>query len=185
MKLVLRVALVLTIAAIASVVAYFAGAEREAVERALAIGLLTLLVVGGGMYLVIYAIRMKQLDIPAAELGENEVVWAKTTHTVHYKTGNPYKFWEAVGGKLFLTNKVLEFRAGPAEWWVYRIKIPLQQIHDARPSKIGFVSGGLRIERDDGTFELFTFGATFDVSREWADAIMDFRDDLAEEGTAE
>jgi hypothetical protein len=181
MKPLVRIALVLTVTAIATVVAYFAGAEEVAVMRALAIGLLTLLVVGGGTYLVIYTIRMKQLEIPAEEMGDEEVVWAKTTHTVHYKSGNTFKFWEAVGGKLFLTNEVLEFRANPAEWWVYRIKIPLLDIRRASPCKIGLFPGGLRVEREDGTFELFTFGSAFDVSREWADAIMEFGDDIAEE----
>jgi hypothetical protein len=172
---------VLLLSAIAAAVAYVLGPEEEAALCAIAIGCFTLLVVGGGTYLVIYAIRMKQLDIPADELADNEVVWARTSHAVHYRTGNTWKFWETVGGRLFLTSAALEFRANSAEWWVYRIKMPLEEIRRAEPCAIGFlIPGGLRVERRDGSYELFAFGAAFDVSREWANAILAFRDDLEE-----
>jgi hypothetical protein len=171
-------ALVLVATAITSSIAYFVGDPKEAGWRAVSIGILTMGVLGTGSYLAVYVIRQKQIEISADELGEKEVVWAKTAHMVHFKSGNPYKFWEAVGGRLFLTNKVLEFRANPAEWWVYRIKIPLEAIRRATPCTIGLAAGGLRVERRDGTCELFTFGAASNVSREWAEAIATFRDHL-------
>ena len=165
-----------------AVVGYFLGAEEIAALRAATLGLMTLLIVGGGTYLVVYARRMRQLDLPADDMGANEVLWAKTSGSmVHYRSGNPWKFWETVGGRLFLTSDVLEFRANPAEIRPYRIVIPLREIRRARACALfGIIRGGLRIERTDGTFELFTFGAAFDVSRAWADAIEEFRDDLVE-----
>lgn len=173
---------VLLVTAAAAVIAFFAGSEKEAVPRAFAIGFLTLVVVGGMTYLIYYAVAMKRLDLPKEELDHEEVVWAKTAKSmVHYKSGNPLKFWEAVGGRLFLTNQALEFRTFPAELYTYQIVVPLREIRRASPCNVlGIIRGALRIERRDGTFELFNFGAAFDMSREWAEAIMDFRDDLQE-----
>ena len=144
------------------------------------IGFLTLLVGGGVAYLIFYFHEAKHLTIAEEEFEDEEVLWAKTCQSmVHYKSGNPLKFWEAVGGRLFLTNQVLEFRTFPAELFAYRIVIPLGEIRRARPcSLFGVIPGALRIERLDGSFELFNFGAAFDMSREWADAIIAFRDDL-------
>jgi hypothetical protein len=179
---IIAVSVVLLTVGAATVIAYFAGSEEEAIPRAFAIGFLTLIVGGGVSYLAYYFWAVKTLDISAEELDDKEVVWAKTAQSmVHYKSGNPLRFWEAVGGRLFLTNQVLEFRSFPAELYSYRLIIPLCDIRRAKPySVLGFIAGGLRVERRDGSYELFTFGAAFDQSREWADAIMDFRDDLAE-----
>lgn len=178
-----RVALVfgplfLTIAV--SAIAFIAGAEEEAILRAIVLGSLTLLVSGGGTYLYLYARQQRELDLPSGELGDDEVVWAKSTGSVvHFRSGKPWKFWETVGGRLFLTNEVLEFRANPLEVRPYRILIALREVRWAKPVALfGIVKGALRIERMDGTHELFTFGAAFDVSREWASAIENFRDDL-------
>jgi hypothetical protein len=142
-------------------------------------GFMTFVVVGGITYLVYYTKCVNALDLPENELESDEILWGKNGQSmVHYKTGNAYKFWEAVGGKLYLTNKRLEFRAHGGQPWVYRLTIPLQEIRKATPVYIlAIVPGALRIERIDGTTELFTFGATFDVSLEWANAIIAFRDD--------
>jgi hypothetical protein len=181
MKRFLIVEMVLIVAVVAAIAGYFV-VEEAPFLGASAFGGMTVLVVGGAIYLIHYARCLRQLDLPAEELGDREVLWAKTQQSmVHYLSGNPYKFWEAVGGKLFLTNEFLEFRASPAEYWVYRVMIPLSEVRDARPCTIlGFIKGALRVERTDGSFELFTFGAAFDVSREWAHAILDFRDDRCE-----
>lgn len=175
-------ALLLAVAAVA-VGAYFVGSPEEAVIRAVALGSLTFVVVGGLMALVFHARSVKSLDLPSEELDGGEVVWAKTSGSmVHYRSGNPLKFWEAVGGKLFLTNRVLEFCSHAGQPWSYRLTIPLEQVREACPCRVlGLFPGGLRVERVDGTSELFTFGAAFDVSGAWADAILDFRDDLVEE----
>ncbi len=175
------VALLFVVAGV-SVIAYFAGDEKEAVPRAFALGFLTLVVAGGTGYLVYYFRTTGSLRLPKDELDEGEVLWAMTAQSmVHYKSGNPLKFWEAVGGRLFLTSEVLEFRSFPAELYVYRLIVPLREIRDAQACRIlGFARGGLRIERHDGTFELFTFGAAFDISNDWAHAILRFRDDLNE-----
>jgi hypothetical protein len=94
---------------------------------------------------------------------------------VHHKSGKPSRFWERVGGKLFLTSEALEFRTHPMDWYAYRIRIPVREIECATPCKIGSLSRGLRVERKDGSFELFAFGAIFDRSSEWVDAIIRVR----------
>src|SRR5262249_39802410 len=172
---------ILGLAAVLSVVGYFVGElNGEPIAAAFGFGFMTLLVVGGGAYLVHYARSMSKAELLDHELGDKEVVWAKTAQSmVHYRGGTPLKFWEVVGGRLFLTNQVLEFRSFPAEYFVYRLVIPLAEIVDAQPCRLlGIIPGALRVEREDGSIELFAFGAAFDVSVEWAREILDFRDDL-------
>jgi hypothetical protein len=173
---------ILALTAGMSVLGYFVGENTgEPIPAAIGLGLLTLFV-GGGAYLVHYTRSMNKTTLPKQELEEGEVVWAKTHQSmVHFRTGSALKFWEAVGGRLFLTNQVLEFRSFPAEFFVYRLTIPLEQIVHAESYRLfGLIPGALRVWRRDGSFELFTFGAAFDMSAEWADAILDFRDDLRE-----
>ncbi len=177
MKYIFLATLTLLLTATVAVAAYFVGSEQEAIPRSLACGLLAFGVGGGGGYFVIYAAGARRLDLPTAELDDGEVVWAKTPLGVgHYKNGI------STGGKLFLTNLVLEFRANPGQGRAYRVMIPLRDIRRARPFRVlGFIPGGLRVERHSGTIEKFHFGPFADLSREWADAIMDFREDLEEE----
>jgi hypothetical protein len=180
MKRALIIASVLLASAGMAAVGYFAASEP--ISAAFSLGFITLLLLGGTSYLVHYFVSMREVDIRDDELDEMEVVWAKTQQGIgHYRSGNPYKFWDTVGGKLFLTSHVLEFRANPAEPFAYRLIIRLEEIRYAEPHRlVGVIPGALRIEREDGSFEIFTFGAAFDVSQEWADAILDFRDDLDE-----
>lgn len=191
MKALLLTAFVLCVTALVGVGAYWLGDEEEAVPRTLALSFLTLVVVGGITLLVVYVrgvtSSLQNLDITPDELAANEVLWAKTSGSmVHFKSGTALKFWEGVGGKLFLTSHVLEFQAHAGQPWVYRIIIPLSEIRRARPVRIlGLFPGALRVEREDGSFELFNFGAPFDRSREWAEAIMEFRDDLEEDAAGE
>jgi hypothetical protein len=184
----LVIAAIFLLTGIMSVVGYFVGEyDEQPIAMAFLFGFMTILPAGGITYLVYYQRSMNKLDLHGDELDDKEVVWAKTAQSmVHYKSGNQFKFWETVGGKLFLTDQVLEFRANPAEFFVYRLIIPLKQVARATPVRLfGIIPGALRIERHDGSFELFTFGAAFDLSVEWANAIMDFRDDLGErEGKA-
>jgi hypothetical protein len=131
------------------------------------------LVVSGCFYLFLYSKEIANLDIPAKELDESESVLLKNVGSlVHYKSGRPLWFWEAVEGKVFLTNQVLEFRAHRGQPFVYCLTIPLNEIAQALPCRIlGLFAGGLRIERFDGTVELFTFGV-FGDNAGWASAIM-------------
>lgn len=141
--------------------------------------------IGGGVcgllasacfYLLLVSKALANLRIPDAELNESEVVLLKSVGSmIHFKWGRPLRFWEGVGGRLFLTNEVLEFRAHRGQPWVYRLTIPLGEIVRVTPCKIlSMFPGGLRVERRDGGFELFTFGALRcdNNSVSWASAIM-------------
>lgn len=132
------------------------------------------LLASGCLYLYLYSKDLAALQIPDEELNESEVVLLKSAGSmVHYKSGRPLRFWESVGGRIFLTNEVVEFRAHQGQPWVYRLTIPLGDIADATPCKIlGVIPGGLRIERGDGSFELFALGYGKDNNSErWASAI--------------
>jgi hypothetical protein len=160
MKLAAIILATIAIAGIATAAGYFIGDPKDAAIRAAAIGLLTTLVVGGGLYLTFYTLAMRSLEAVATN-------YRKSQRAVHYKSGNPRRFWEAVGGQLYLSSDTLEFRSNSMEWWVYQIAIPLHDISRAAACKIGNAPGGLRIERKDGSVELFTFGAALNCSEEW------------------
>ena len=112
MKRSLVITVILAVTALMAFVGYFVGSyEDEPIAAAFGFGFMTFLVVGGITYLVHYTRSMSKVDIPDFELEGKEVVWAKTAQSmVHYRTGNALKFWDAVGGRLFLTNQFLEFR---------------------------------------------------------------------------
>lgn len=118
-----------------------------------------------------------RLDIPAEELNQSEIILLKSVRgMVHFRSGRPLRFWEGVGGKLFLTNQVLEFRAHRGQPWVYRVTISLSDIAGVRPCKIlGCFPGGLRVDLVDGRFELFTFGI-YGTSPAWAATIRAVRE---------
>ncbi|HTU16779.1 MAG TPA: hypothetical protein VMG10_01850 [Gemmataceae bacterium] len=151
------------------------GAPAEMVLRAIAGGACGLMA-SGCLYLLLVLKDLAALQIPTSELNEHELVLLKSAGSmIHYKSGRPLRFWEGVGGRLFLTNEVLEFRAHRGQAWVYRLTIPLGEIAAAAPTKIlGILPGGLRVERKDGSFELFTFGALRkdNDSESWATAIL-------------
>jgi hypothetical protein len=152
------------------------GGAAEMMVRAIAGGVFGLLV-AGCLYLFLVAKDLRNLDIPREELHEAEVVLRETPGSmVHYRSGSPLRFWEATGGRLFLTSQAVEFRAHRGQPWVYRLTIPLGEIAHAAPCRIlRLFPGGLRIERADGSFELFSFGR-FDRNRDWAEEIMDARE---------
>jgi hypothetical protein len=142
--------------------------------------------VGGGLaglmisscfYLLLVSKDLALAEIPKEELNDSEAVLLKNAGSmVHYKTGRPLRFWEGVGGTLFLTNQALTFRAHKGQPWSYWVTIPIDEIANVKPCKIlKIFSGGLRVDRRDGTFELFTFGAMGN-SRGWATAILAVRD---------
>jgi hypothetical protein len=92
----------------------FAGPAANAEERILRglCGGMLGFMLSGGFYLFLITKDLQKLEIPDEELNESEFALVKNAGSmVHYKSGRPLRFWEAVGGKLFLTNQVLEFRA--------------------------------------------------------------------------
>ncbi len=145
------------------------------VVRAIGGGLCGLLACGI-LHLLLVQRHLAGLSIPTEDLNESEVQLLKSAGSmVHFRSGRPLRFWEAVGGKIFLTNEVLEFQAHRGQPWVYRLTIPLSAIERAAPLKVlRLFRGGLRVERKDGSFELFTFGAfrKDNNSEGWASAIM-------------
>ena len=70
--------------------------------------------VGGGLaglmisscfYLFLVKKEVALAEIPKAELNDSEAVLLKNAGSmVHYKTGRPLRFWEAVGGTLQVTS---------------------------------------------------------------------------------
>lgn len=148
-----------------------AGNVEVAIIRGIGGALFGFLVMGW-VYLFVVAKDLVALNITDEELNPSEVVLLKTAGSVvHCRKGRPLRFWEGVGGKLFLTNQALEFRAHRGQPWVYRLTIPLGEIAQVTPCKIlGLFPGGLRVERVDGSVELFSFGVLAD-NRLWAAAI--------------
>jgi hypothetical protein len=129
------------------------------------------LVVAGYCYLPFWMLNLRRLKIPEEELADGEVV-ISWTPIGHFQSGRLLRSWVTVGGNLFLTNRVLEFRAHKGNFWVYTILIPLADIGRVIPCRLLRVfPGGLRIERFDGSSELFTLGVQAD-NASWARAIM-------------
>jgi hypothetical protein len=119
-------------------------------------------------------VRFKRSNL-AGELDHGEHLWASAY--ANYQTAWP---WVRIIGRLFLTDQVLEFRASPGQGSVEILVMPLRTIRGARAICVFMVSNDLRVERCDGSFEVFHFSAFSNSAREWAQAIMEFRDDLEE-----
>jgi hypothetical protein len=162
----------IAVGTIIGLVAGPAGGPAEMTMRGIGGGVCGL-VASAMLYLYLISKDLAALQIPDDELNDGEfVLLASPRCMVHYRSGEPLRFWDGIGGKLFLTNEVLEFRAHRGQHAVYRKTIPLGQIDGATPCRIlGFIPGGLRVGRVDGGFELFTFGAHGN-SPNWAAAIM-------------
>ena len=142
------------------------------------------LMMSGLLYLYLVWNDLAGLQIPDSELRENEVVLLMSSGSmVHYKSGLPLRFWDAIGGRLFLTKHVLEIRAHRGQHALYQMTIPLSEIVEASPCRIlGVFPGGLRVERIDGSVELFTFDVHGD-SPSWADAIVAAKQLLEDDGS--
>lgn len=116
-------------------------------------------------YLVLLAREIQQLHLPVEKLEEGEEVLLETLHSmVHYRTGRPSRFWEAVGGKLYLTNQRLVFLAHRGQPWHYELSLALDAIVQAETCLIlDHIPGGLRVLTAAGEEELFTFGAVHEL----------------------
>src|SRR5262249_26305603 len=136
------------------------------------------LLAAGVLYLYLWHKDLAALRIPDEDLAENEVVlFSSPGSMVHYKSARPTRFWEGNCGRLFLTNKALEFRTQGGQYYRYPLTVPLHEITQAAPCRILWIfPGGLRVNRADGSHELFTFGVRGN-SPAWAAAIMAVRDE--------
>jgi hypothetical protein len=164
--------------AVGIIIGLAAGPNKDLVEKVvlgIAGGISGALLASLCFYLRLHVKDMAALQIPDEELNESEVVLLKSTgRMIHFKSGRPHRFWEGVGGRLFLTNEVLEFRAHRGQFWVYRLTIPLGEIARVTSSRVrGVVCGALRVERMDGSFELFALGSLRSSdNKRWASAIV-------------
>jgi hypothetical protein len=118
------------------------------------------LVVAGCCYLVQVTKDIRNLHLPPCEVLPSEAVVKESRPLVHYRTGRPHRFWEAVGGKFVLTTRRLVFITHRGQPWCYKLSIPLDEITYVDDDTIlGVAPGALRVNRADGKKELFTFGA--------------------------
>lgn len=130
----------------------------------------------GVCYLVAHARNARSVRLSEAELRFGEAVLLESAGSmVHYRTGQPHLPWDAIGGRLVLTNQRLVFLGFRGQPTRPCLEIPLGEIEGVRPCQIrtaiGPVPGGLRVrlsERD----ELFGFGAVFaGEATRWSEAI--------------
>jgi hypothetical protein len=138
----------------------------------LAVGFLA----AGTCYLVAHARQARSVRLSEAELRLGEVVLLESGGSmVHYRTGRPHLPWEAVGGRLVLTNQRLVFLCFRGQPTRSALSIPLGEIQAVRPcpvqTAIGPVPGGLRVAAAGGE-QLFGFGAVFaGEAARWSDVI--------------
>lgn len=129
---------------------------------------------GGIRYLILHLHDVATMRFPADELGDGERVLMESTGSiVHYRTGRTTRFWEAVGGRLYLTNRRVVFITFRGQWWSYRISLKLDSILRAETCPIlNTFAGGLCLTTAEGK-DLFTFGAVRELEVErWAAAIL-------------
>jgi hypothetical protein len=132
------------------------------------------LLAAAALYLGHVVKSQRSLKVAEEELGATEQVLKQTLMSiVHYRTGRAWRFWEAAGGKLFLTSSRLIFRAHAGQPWRYELVIPLAELAGAAPCRIVGLPNGLTVERIDGTKELF--GCGMESVEEWVSAITVLR----------
>jgi hypothetical protein len=148
---------------------------EESLLAAVALGVLGAFLVAGTCYVLQLTLELHRMRLPADELEPFEALTLDMKGTlVHFRTGRSWRFWDAVGGKLFLTDRRLLFLAHRGQYWHYRLSIPLGQIANAEPAAVfGGIPGALRITLVDSKQELFTFGAVRGLEADrWAAAIL-------------
>ena len=137
-----------------------------------------MIMVAGVCCMVQVAKDIRTLHLPAKELAPSEAVLMETPHCiVHYRTGRPLRFWDAVGGKLVMTSHRLVFIAHHGQPWCYRIVLPLEEIARAEGTdEMRGFPGMLRVITVAGKRELFAFGAIRELdANRWAAAILHAR----------
>jgi hypothetical protein len=154
------------------------GSVDEGLSNAASICGISLFLLGCAGFMIWWVpnwIRFRR-SILLRELEKGEQIWG-SAH-VNYQIGWT---WAGIVGRLFLTNQVLEFRASPGQGSVEILKMPLGTIRRARALWVFIGFSDLRVDRNDGSFFVFHFGPFANTARDWAQAIMKFRDDLEDE----
>jgi hypothetical protein len=128
----------------------------------------------GLVYLPWLMMDIAGLSLPESDLlpGERPVpggVWVAN----HRHRGWPQRLQGMTGGKLFLTDRRLVYRAHGGQPWNYELSIPLEEIEEARG--VGGLLGQLQVERADGSEERFNLGPVANVEARAAE-ILDARD---------
>jgi hypothetical protein len=113
-----------------------------------------------------FRLRLNQFS-PARDAGSPGTL-------VHYRTGQPARFWDGVGGKLFLTTQRLIFVTHRGQPWCYTLSLSLAEIANADTYQLfNSIPGGMRVTTSEGRKELFTFGAIRELEADrWAAAIL-------------
>ena len=107
-------------------------------------------------------------SLPPAR-SQRDDTFASDESIVHAGPANHFMGMEAVGGKLFLTNHRLRFRAHALNVQRHDTSYPLGDIVSVTPTRtLGLVPNGIRIELADGRREKFVVSAR----SEWLDALM-------------
>ena len=116
--------------------------------------------------------RIRSQKLTDEDLGIAELVLKETPFGfVHHRTGRPWRFWDAVGGKMYLTSSRLLFRAHAGQFWRYELVIPLSEVAEVQPCRVMHAPRGLTVVRTDGTRELFACGLLEDLD-EWVSALQ-------------
>jgi hypothetical protein len=116
------------------------------------------LIVAGVCYLLQFAGEARTKHLTHEEMLPFERVILEN-NGCHFKTGRPFKFWEAVQGRLVLTTHRFVFLTYRGQPWNYKLSLPIGQIARIDSCKLyGLIVGGLSVITALGKEELFTFG---------------------------
>lgn len=123
-------------------------------------------------YLVLHALEIRNLRFPADELRDGEQVLRQSPGSIaHYSGGSSLRTWEAVGGRLFLTDQRVVFVTFRMQLRCYRLATDLSDVRKVEAGA-GLKPGELRLTTAQ-TRELFTFGVFRHLeAEEWAAAIL-------------
>jgi hypothetical protein len=171
---------------IASVVGLFSGVGIIYCAQVSDVGLLEVVFISFGsvviglvaashFYLVQLWLEIRNMRLSEEDLLPSESVVMESPGTlVHCRTGRPARFWNAVGGKLFLTTHRLIFVTHRCQPWCYTLSLSLGKIAGADTCQLfETIRGGMRVTMTGGKKELFTFGAVRELEADrWAAAIL-------------
>lgn len=111
-----------------------------------------------GGFLFAFAMHrfLKVQPVPRPSLDAKEEGFADDESLLHHGAANHWKGVEAVGGKLFLTDKRLRFRSHAFNVQRHDESYPRADIVAASPARsLGIIPNAIRIELKDGRRETF------------------------------
>jgi hypothetical protein len=100
------------------------------------------------------------LDSSALEMEGRSAGFDDGETLVHFGLANHFKGMEAVGGKLFLTNRRLRFRSHKLNIQTHDESYPIEAIASVEPSNaLGIVPNAILVHLHDGRREKFVVNA--------------------------